>query len=151
MQFADAKLSRSSLLLSLKLYSAAVRNMEQTVLIPSLLREVPADDVLLAATHDEAAEEDARDLYECYLMLKAIRNTVDSGLVHPSDDVTSAKGKGQGRTEGLWKETEELELVADPEVLFQFHLRGLFSVMGHLTKTSQSLTAKYMDIIGILN
>lgn len=140
MQFAEAKLSRSSLLLSLKRYSTAVRNMEQTVLIPSLLREVPSDDVL----EQDAAMEDSKDMYECYLMLKAIRNTVDCGLISPHDDT---KIRGQA---ALHKSLEPL-LGADPEALFQFHLRGLFSIMSHLTKSTQNLTAKYMDIIGISN
>ncbi|KAL2096644.1 hypothetical protein ACEWY4_008792 [Coilia grayii] len=141
MQNPEAKLSRSSLLLSLKRYSAAVHTMEQTVLIPSLLREVPSDDVL-----EQETAEDAKDLYDCYLMLKAIRNTVDSGLGQPYDD-TKVKVGHAGPRKGM----EDLELDADPEVLLKFHLRGLFSVMVHLTKTSQSLTAKYMDIIGISN
>ncbi|XP_062408892.1 mid1-interacting protein 1-B-like [Sardina pilchardus] len=140
MQSAEAKLSRNSLLLSLKRYSMAVHNMEQTVLIPSLLREVPSDDVL----EQDAAFEDAKDLYDCYLMLRAIRTTVDSGLVSPHGD---AKVKGQA---ALHKSLEPL-LDADPEALFQFHLKGLFKIMGHLTKSSQNLTAKYMDIIGISN
>ncbi|XP_041920677.1 thyroid hormone-inducible hepatic protein [Alosa sapidissima] len=140
MQSAEAKLSRNSLLLLLKRYSMAVHNMEQTVLIPSLLREVPSDDVL----EQDTAFEDAKDLYECYLMLKSIRNTVDSGLVSPHDDT---KVRGQA---GLHKSLEPL-LDADPDVLFRFHLKGLFTVMGHLTKSSKNLTAKYMDIIGISN
>lgn len=140
MQSAEAKLNRNSLLLSLKRYSAAVHNMEQTVLIPSLLREVPSDDVL----DQDAAIEDTKDLYECYLMLKAIRNTVDCGLVSPHDDT---KVRGQA---ALHKTLEPL-LDADPETVFQFHLRGLFSVMSHLTNSTQNLTAKYMDIIGISN
>ncbi|XP_028855893.1 mid1-interacting protein 1-B-like [Denticeps clupeoides] len=126
MQPADAKLSRTSLLLSLKRYSAAVHDMEQTVLIPSLLREVPSD---------EAADR-AEDLYESYLALKAVRNTVESGLVAADD------GKA------LRRHLEPL-LDADPEVLFHFHLRGLFSIMANLTQRSQTLTAKYMDLIGI--
>lgn len=140
MQSADVKLSRSSLLLSLNRYNAAVHNMEQTVLIPSLLREVPSDDVL-----ELDAAEDAKDLYDCYLMLKTIRNTVDySDLINPHDD-TKVK-----RQAGLHKSLEP-QMEVDPETLFQFHLRGLFSIMSHLTKSSQTLTAKYMEIIGISN
>lgn len=37
----------------------------------------------------------------------------------------------------------------DPETFFRFHLTGLFSVMNDLTKKTQSLTVKYMDIIGV--
>ncbi len=140
MQFADAKLSRSSLLLALRRYSSAVHNMEQTILLPSLLRDVPYDDDDDEALDCEAAE-DNKDLYECYLQLKAIKNTVESGLV-PHDD---PKGKSHAV---LHKSLEPL-LEADPEALFHFHLRGLFTVMATLTRKSQGLTKKYLDIIGV--
>ncbi|XP_067307882.1 mid1-interacting protein 1-B-like [Pseudorasbora parva] len=131
MQSADAKLSRSSLQLALRRYSTVVHNMEQTVLLPSLLRDVP---------YDEAADN-SMDLYEYYLMLKAIKNTVESGLI-PHDD---AKAKSQAV---LHKGLEPL-LEAEPEAVFHFHLRGLFTVMATLGKKSQNLTEKYLDIIGI--
>uniref|UniRef100_A0A4W5KWW7 Thyroid hormone responsive n=1 Tax=Hucho hucho TaxID=62062 RepID=A0A4W5KWW7_9TELE len=84
----NTKLNRGFLLLALRRYSAAVHNMEQTVLLPSLLRDVESD-----SDEDEdcfqdchsAAESSCKDLYDYYLMLKAIRNTVESGLV-PLDD-----------------------------------------------------------------
>ncbi|XP_026138577.1 mid1-interacting protein 1-B-like [Carassius auratus] len=134
MQSADAKLSRSSLLLALRRYSTAVHNMEQTVLLPSLLRDVPYhnDPDCEAANH-------SMDLYEHYLLLKAIKNTVESGLV-PHDEAKSHAA--------LHKGLEPL-LEAEPETLFHFHLRGLFTVMATLTKKSQNLTEKYLDIIGI--
>lgn len=139
MQFADAKFNRSSLLMALRRYSSAVHNMEQTILLPSLLRDVPYDDDDDAL--DCEAAENNKDLYECYLQLKAIKITVESGLV-PYDDI---KGKSHAV---LYKSLEPL-LEADPEALFQFHLRGLFAVMATLTKKSHSLTKKYLDIIGV--
>lgn len=138
MQSAETKFNRNSLLLTLRRYSSAVSDMEQTILLPSLLRDVPSDDVWEC----EAAEESCRDLYENYLMLKAIRNTVESSMV-PLDD---HKTKGNAALKGL-----EPLLDTDPEALFRFHLRGLFSVMSDLTKKTQNLTEKYMDIIGVAN
>ncbi|XP_055051930.1 mid1-interacting protein 1-B-like [Misgurnus anguillicaudatus] len=137
MQSADAKLNRNSLLLALRCYITAVHNMEQTVLLPSLLRDVPYDE-----DDDDLHCEDAensRDLYEYYLQLKAIRTTVECGLI-PHDDPKSHAA--------LYKGLEPL-MEADPEVLFHFHLRGLFTVMANLTKKSQSLTKKYLGIIGV--
>jgi len=136
MQSADTKLSRNSLQLALRRYSAVVHNMEQTVLLPSLLRDVPYDE----ATDCEAADN-SMDLYESYLMLKAIKNTVESGLF-PHDD---AKTKSHA---ALHKGLEPL-LEAEPEALFHFHLRGLFTVMATLANKSQNLTEKYLDIIGV--
>ncbi|XP_034062891.1 thyroid hormone-inducible hepatic protein [Gymnodraco acuticeps] len=138
MQSAEAKSNKNSLLLALRRYSSAVCDMEQTILLPSLLRDVPSDDLWDCA----AAEESCTDLYSNYLMLKAIRNTAESNLVRLDDH--------KAKNTALNKTLETL-LDTDPEALFGFHLRGLFSVMSDLTKKTQSLTDKYMDIIGVAN
>ncbi|KAM6933719.1 thyroid hormone-inducible hepatic protein [Xenentodon cancila] len=135
MQYNENKLNKNSLILTLKRYNSAVSNMEKTILLPSLLRDVPSDEVL----DHKAAEESCRDLYACFMMLKAIRNTVESSLA-PLDDY-------KVKTPGL----KVAEPHLDPEALFRFHLRGLFSVMSELTKTTRSLTDKYLDIIGVAN
>lgn len=137
MQSAEAKFNRNSLLLALRRYSSAVSDMEQTILLPSLLRDVPSDEMWDC----EEGEESCRDLYGNYVMLKAIRNTVDGSLVLLDDH--SAKNNT-----ALSKTLEPL-LDTDPEALFCFHLRGLFSVMNDLTTKTQSLTEKYKDIIGV--
>ncbi|XP_039986218.1 thyroid hormone-inducible hepatic protein [Xiphias gladius] len=139
MQSAEAKFTKSNLLLALRRYTSAVRDMEQTILLPSLLRDVPSDE----AWDSEAAEESCGDLYGNYLMLKALRNTVESGLVSLDDHKTK-------RNIVLNKTLEPL-LDTDPETLFRFHLKGLFSVTSNLTKKTQSLTEKYMDMIGEAN
>ncbi|XP_051972880.1 mid1-interacting protein 1-B-like [Xyrauchen texanus] len=136
MQSADAKFNRRSLSQALRHYSTEVHNMEQTVLLPSLLRDVPS-----GGFTDCDAAENSSDLYENYLLLKAVKSTVESGLFAHND----AKAKSHASLhEGL-----EPLLEADPEALFHFHLRGLFTVMAALTNKSQSLTEKYLDIIGI--
>ncbi|XP_062873085.1 mid1-interacting protein 1-B-like [Trichomycterus rosablanca] len=135
MQSAETRLNKNSLLLALKRYSAVVKNMEQTVLLPSLLRDVPSEDAL-----DCEAAENCKDLYEYYHMLKAIRNKVESGLVPTEDGPVK-------RHVALQKTLEQL-MEDEPEALFYFHLRGLFSVMGTLTKKSKNLTEKYLDIVG---
>ncbi|XP_018619820.1 thyroid hormone-inducible hepatic protein [Scleropages formosus] len=133
MQPAETKLPRSSLLRALRHYSSAVRDMEQTVMLPSLLREV---------LYEEAEEVTGRaDLYELYLTLKAIRVTAESGLIPVEDCMAKAYHTLGGNLEPL---TE-----TDPETLFHFHLEGLLSVISNLTKMSQAITTKYMDIIGI--
>lgn len=138
MQHTETRLNRNSLLLALKRYSSMVNNMEQTVLLPSLLRDVPSEDAV-----DCKAEENSADLYERYHLLRVIRNTVETGLV-PHDDSEAKKHKS------LHKSLETL-LETDPEAFFYFHLRGLFTVIGGLTKKSQDLTEKYLDIVGIAN
>ncbi|XP_060754107.1 mid1-interacting protein 1-B-like [Neoarius graeffei] len=138
MQREETRMNKNSLLLALKHYSSAVSDMEQTILLPSLLRDVPSEDDVNCE-----AGENSKDLYECYNMLKVIRNMVESGLV-PYDD-------GSMKTRmALCKSLEPL-LEGDSEAFFYFHLRGLFSVMCTLTKKSQDLTYKYLDILGIEN
>lgn len=139
MQSAEAKFNKNSLLLALRRYSSAVGDMEQTILLPSLLRDVPTDEVW----DSEAAEESCDDLYGTYVMLKAIRNTVESGLT-PLDDHKT-------KSAAVLTKTLEPLLNTDPEALFCFHLRGLFSVMSDLTKKTHGLTDKYKDIIGVAN
>ncbi|XP_051252874.1 mid1-interacting protein 1-B-like [Dicentrarchus labrax] len=139
MQSAEAKFNRNSLLLALRQYSSVVRDMEQTILLPSLLRDVPSDQVWDC----DSAEESCSDLYGNYEMLKAIRNTMESGLVYLDDHQTKSNTAPNKNMEPL--------LDTDPEALFRFHLTGLFSVMSDLTKKTQSLTEKYMDIIGVAN
>lgn len=134
MQCVETRLNKKSLLLALKRYSSAVNDMEQTILLPSLLRDVPTE-------HNEDCEavEDSKDLFEYYHMLKAIRTMVESGLIPDGNTKTHAT---------LYKSLEPL-LEADPEAFFYFHLKGLFSVMDTLTTKSQELTDKYLEIVGI--
>ncbi|KAJ0022354.1 hypothetical protein NQD34_009844 [Periophthalmus magnuspinnatus] len=131
MQSTEARLSKNSLSLTLRRYSAAVSNMEQTVLVPSLLRDVPSDELC-------DCEETCCDLYHSYLMLKTIRDTVERGLVSPDDRKASDRNL-------------EPLLDMDEEGQFHFHLRGLFTVMRDLTTRTHSVTEKYKDIIGVAN
>ncbi|KAG7267070.1 hypothetical protein CRUP_033515 [Coryphaenoides rupestris] len=135
MQSADLNQSKSSLLLALMRYSAAVKHMEQTVLLPSLLRDVPSEqlwDGEVGRVEEEEAEE---DLYQSYLTLKAIKTAVEVGMVRSAAETLSLGPEPLGE--------------AGQEALFHFHLRGLFSVLAHLTEKSQSLTDKYMELIGV--
>jgi len=144
MQSADLNRSNSGLLLALMRYSAAVKHMEQTVLLPSLLRDVPSEQLWdgevgrVEEEEEEEEEESSQDLYQSYLTLKAIQTAVEIGLVPLDDNRQSAKSLGP---EPLGE--------AGKEALFHFHLRGLFSVLAHLTEKSQSLTDKYMELIGV--
>lgn len=131
----EARLKKNSLSLALRRYSAAVKDMEQTILLPSLLRDVPSDELCDC----EAGEESCRDLYHNYLTLKTIRNTVENGVVSLDEHKAAVS------------DSLEPLLDKDAEALFHFHLRGLFSVMRDLTTRTQSLTGKYKDIIGVAN
>uniref|UniRef100_A0A8C8E419 Thyroid hormone responsive n=1 Tax=Oryzias sinensis TaxID=183150 RepID=A0A8C8E419_9TELE len=134
MQNTDAKLKKNSLSLMLKRYSSAVSNMERTILLPSLLRDEPSDWM----ENCEAAQ--ANDLYGNFMMLRTIRNTAESSLVLLEEQDVRRK-------EPRWRPEPDQD--TDSEALFEFHLRGLCSVMNDLTKKTQSLTAKYLSMIGV--
>ncbi|KAJ7990177.1 hypothetical protein DPEC_G00297610 [Dallia pectoralis] len=147
MQSVEDRLNRGCLLLALKRYRAAVRDMEQTILLPSLLMGVesnPEEEDCFQGRLS-AASGPCEDLHDSYLKLKSIQNTVECGLM-PSDEPSS-----QNQTHLALNDTLEALLEGDPEALVQFHLRGLFSIMANLTKKSQGITNKYMDIIGVMN
>ncbi|KAJ8280665.1 hypothetical protein GJAV_G00057510 [Gymnothorax javanicus] len=136
MQSAETKLSGSSLLTALRRYSAVVRDMEETVLLPSLLREVPADE-------DNSRDQGSagRDLHEYYIMLKALRNTVESSLMSLNE---------HHRQPAHGKTLEPLQ-ESDPQALFHFHLNGILSLMNSLTNKAQRITAKYLQMVGVAN
>ncbi|XP_006627855.2 mid1-interacting protein 1-B-like [Lepisosteus oculatus] len=139
MQSADSKLTKSCLLVALNRYSSAVRNMEHTVMLPSLLRDVPAEE----PDSNQPADAACKDLYEHYLMLKSVKNTVESGLM-PLDEHAGKSRPSLGSPPEHLPDT-------DPETLFHYHLTGLFSVLSTLSQKSQTLTSRYKEIIGLSN
>ncbi|XP_061073430.1 mid1-interacting protein 1-B-like [Conger conger] len=145
MQSAEAKLGRSSLMAALWRYIAAVRDMEQTVLLPSLLREVAVDDDDDDCVDEGQEGSGGKDMYESYLMLKALRNTAESSFASHDEP------KGLGPHHQALSHTLEPLLQSDPEVLFRFHLQGIFAVMNSLASKSQSVTSKYLEIVGVAN
>uniref|UniRef100_A0A8C5LZQ9 Thyroid hormone responsive n=1 Tax=Leptobrachium leishanense TaxID=445787 RepID=A0A8C5LZQ9_9ANUR len=112
----------SSLTTAIAKYSKAARNMEQMVLFPSLLRDVPQED---------QASDEGRDLYDCYVKLKAIRMSLEQGLV-PED-----------------KEADGKITTAFSGEMFYHHFKGLSTVLNQLTQESNVLTSKYKDLLGV--
>ncbi|XP_067889458.1 mid1-interacting protein 1-B-like [Heterodontus francisci] len=116
-------------------YSSAVKNMEQTVMLPSLLQDIPLEDQHEA----KDATASSQNLYECYILLKSIKNTVESGLP-PFEDFK-------------WKINSAYDLENEDEVklekLFYDHVKGLCTVLNTLTKKANALTSRYEDMIGI--
>ncbi|KAL8191231.1 UNVERIFIED_CONTAM: hypothetical protein K2H54_070434 [Gekko kuhli] len=112
--------------------------MEQTVLFPSLLREVALEE------HDGGLEADLGegDLYESYALLKSIKQTAEGGLLsvatHTSPIVPGLKDQ-EGREE------------ADLEGLFHYHVSGLYRVLTRLTERAKTVTSRYNQIMGQIN
>nr|XP_033804458.1 thyroid hormone-inducible hepatic protein [Geotrypetes seraphini] len=113
--------------------SSAIYHMEEMVMFPSLLRDVPLE----SAT---SSDPGTRDMYEHYIMLKSIKVSMENGLI-PLDE---------------WKTTiaaadKEADAVETPnlEALFYSHFAGLLQTLNCLTKKANLLTKRYKDIIGM--
>uniref|UniRef100_UPI003AAEB2C5 mid1-interacting protein 1-B-like n=1 Tax=Centroberyx gerrardi TaxID=166262 RepID=UPI003AAEB2C5 len=148
MQITDSYNQKKSLFNAMNRFIGAVNNMDQTVMVPSLLRDVPLDDCaelreLRRAAADNAAPAYFRDgdMYSSYVLLKSIRNDIEWGVLQ------GEKPGGTGGTGGTGVELEEEE--DDLEKQFHFHLSGLHAVLSKLTRKANTLTNRYKEEIGI--
>ncbi|XP_078147309.1 mid1-interacting protein 1-B-like [Centroberyx gerrardi] len=144
MQITDSYNQKKSLFNAMNRFIGAVNNMDQTVMVPSLLRDVPLDDCaelreLRRAAADNAAPAYFRDgdMYSSYVLLKSIRNDIEWGVL---------QGEKPGGTGGTGVELEEED---DLEKQFHFHLSGLHAVLSKLTRKANTLTNRYKEEIGI--
>lgn len=146
MQVLTKHYPKNCLLTVMDRYSAVVHNMEQVVLLPSLLR-----DVQLSA-HWREAQDGAPDLYNYFTMLKAICVDVDQGLLPREEwQVKMAGGKAK-ETEDKAAETKEDKEEAlgqlGLEAQFQLHLSGLHHILTNLTLKAEEVTRIYQEITG---
>ncbi|XP_066225574.1 thyroid hormone-inducible hepatic protein [Saccopteryx leptura] len=146
MQVLAKRYPRNCLLAAMDRYSAVVHNMEQEVLLPSLLR-----DVQLSA-HGHQAQAGAPDLYNYFTMLKAICVDVDHGLLPREEwQVKMAGGKAiKAENEAAEAEEEEEEVLGqlNLEAQFHLHLSGLHHILTHLTLKAEEVTRIYKEITG---
>ncbi|XP_056650906.1 thyroid hormone-inducible hepatic protein [Monodelphis domestica] len=144
MQVLNKPYPKNCLLTVMDRYSATVRNMEQVVMIPSLLRDVALEDHSCQAPADEAG---AHDLYSYYTMLKSIRVDVDNGLL-PKD---KWKAKMTNSDEEDEEEEEEEKSGEEPDLETQFHLHfsSLHHILTHLTLKANEVTKRYQELTGL--
>lgn len=156
MQICDSSNQKNSLFSAMTRFIGAVNNMDQTVMVPSLLRDVPLDDATRAEVKSPARATGAGggggtnavhpvpaayfrtgDMYGYYVLLKSIRDDIEWGVLHQGGD---ERRKDPARLE---PDDEDLEQ------LFRFHLNGLHAVLGELTRKANTLTNRYKQEIGI--
>uniref|UniRef100_A0A3Q0RLU3 MID1 interacting protein 1b n=1 Tax=Amphilophus citrinellus TaxID=61819 RepID=A0A3Q0RLU3_AMPCI len=128
MQTPDSYNQKNSLFNAMNRFIGAVNNMDQTVMVPSLLRDVP-----LAYFQPDA------DMYSSYVLLKSIRNDIEWGVVQ-GDELRKDKVGVAG-----------VEEEDDLEKQFRFHLNGLHAVLSKLTHKANTLTNRYKEEIGCGN
>ncbi|XP_035250635.1 mid1-interacting protein 1-B-like [Anguilla anguilla] len=150
MQISDSYNQKHSLFNAMNRFIAAVNNMDQTVMVPSLLRDVPlldekeVDSVRTAGNGPDAYFYD-RDVYSYYVLLKSIRDDIEWGVFQAEDrrkDKVDITALDLSRME---KEGEGEDL----EKLFHYHLSGLHTVLSKLTRKANTLTNRYKQEIGI--
>ncbi|NP_001185910.1 thyroid hormone-inducible hepatic protein isoform X1 [Oryctolagus cuniculus] len=147
MQVLTKRYPKNCLLTVMDRYSAVVHNMEQVVMIPSLLRDVQL------SGHGGQAQAGTPDLYTYFTMLKAIRVDVDHGLLPREEWQAKVAGSEADEAENEAAETEEAEEERisgelDLEAQFHLHFSSLHHILTHLTLKAQEVTRKYQEMTG---
>ncbi|XP_078514397.1 mid1-interacting protein 1 [Lissotriton helveticus] len=160
MQISDSYNQKHSLFNAMNRFIGAVNNMDQTVMVPSLLRDVPLD-----SEEEEEDDDDKgtlqhhhppadfftaprRDMHSYYSLLKSIRNDIEWGVLQGEDRLKKDKLPPAAVEGGRPEEQPEAEQEEDLQQQFHYHLCGLHSVLGKLTRKAHLLTNRYKEEIG---
>lgn len=153
----DSASNKHSLINVMHRFMAAANNMDETIMVPSLLRDLPLEEQAVGEVeannnNDEpqCPNNKQRDMYEHYLLLKSIKNDMEWGLLKRE------MSSGASFLEMAVKQEELGAVSGDPprdensdlEHQFHFHLRGLFGVLSKLTLQADHLTNRYKREIG---
>lgn len=165
----DSTCNKHSLINVMHRFIAAANNMDETIMVPSLLRDLPLEEQQAAASglepnnnqhnsnHELSIPSKQRDMYEHYLLLKSIRNDMEWGLLkkemNSGTSFLEIAVKQQEEEQAVHKQQGVsgellLEDNSDLEHQFHFHLRGLFGVLSKLTLQADDLTNRYKREIG---
>lgn len=160
MQITSDPCNKHSLLNVMNRFMAAANNMDETIMVPSLLRDVPLEEqegqgeMVNHNNNIEPLPSKQRDMYEHYLLLKSIRNDMEWGLLKrelnsgASFLEMAVKQEGQQQHQHHEKNGVADDDGADLEGQFHYHLRGLFGVLAKLTVQADHLTNRYKREIG---
>ncbi|KAJ8351867.1 hypothetical protein SKAU_G00233430 [Synaphobranchus kaupii] len=150
MQISDSYSQKNSLFNTMNRFIGAVKNMDQTVMVPSLIRDVPLDEDkavndIRAASNGPTTYFSDGDMYSYYVLLKSIKNDMEWGVLQADERRKDMHGVGALEISRMDAEDEEEDL----EKLFRFHLSGLHTVLSKLTGKANTLTNRYKQEIGI--
>ncbi|XP_033638175.1 mid1-interacting protein 1-like [Asterias rubens] len=150
--------SNQSILGVMKGFIDAVNEMDETVLIPSLLIDMQVDPNTVAlpettttttTTRPEKdfavipTNQDSVNLHTCYSMLKAVKSELIRG---PTS--TSEADEEEEIPALIGADNRSRTLEAATARAFREHLLGLFGVLQQLTDVSKKLTGKYQEELG---
>lgn len=158
----DSASNKHSLINVMHRFIAAANNMDETIMVPSLLRDVPLEEQAAAGElepnnnnnddQEPPCPNKQRDMYEHYLLLKSIKNDMEWGLLKRE------MSSGASFLEMAVKQEEQQQASVTGDLLpdensdlenqFHYHLRGLFGVLSKLTMQADHLTNRYKREIG---
>lgn len=153
MQLQETPNQKNSLFNAMNRFLGAVNNMDQTIMVPSLLRDVPLEEDKEMSSLKSDVEEG--DMYSYYQLLKSIRRDMEWGINGASADDRHLKFTRMNSSTSsisfgsLSSEEDEEEEDEDLEKQFQYHLTGLQGVLSKLTQQADTLTKRYKKEIGI--
>ncbi|XP_040003607.1 mid1-interacting protein 1-B-like [Xiphias gladius] len=158
MQLPETPNKKNSLFNAMNRFIGAVNNMDQTIMVPSLLRDVPLDEEREMSSLK--SDEDEGDMYSYYQLLKSIRSDIEWGVRRAAADERRKESMKITRTNSIASTSssassssssseEDEEEDEDLEKQFQYHLTGLQAVLSKLTQQANSLTSRYKQEIGI--
>ncbi|NP_001085099.1 uncharacterized protein LOC432170 [Xenopus laevis] len=145
MQISDTYNQKHSLFNAMNRFIGAVNNMDQTVMVPSLLRDVPLDMEVKDEVHNTIGATNyfsRTDMHGYYILLKSIRNDIEWGVVQGED---RKKDKLSNMEISRLEDGDGEE---DLEKQFHYHLSGLHTVLNKLTRKAHILTNRYKEEIG---
>ncbi|XP_003468577.1 thyroid hormone-inducible hepatic protein [Cavia porcellus] len=142
MQVLTKRYPKNCLLTVMDRYAAVVRNMEQVVMIPSLLQDVQLT--------EPGKQAEGADLYTYFTMLKTIRVEVDHGLLPRQEWQAKAAGQAEEAEDDEAVDTEEERISRELDLEAQVHLHfsSLHHIFTHLTLKAQEVMRKYQEITG---
>lgn len=147
---------KNSLFNAMNRFLGAVNNMDQTIMVPSLLRDVPLEEDKEMSSLKSDLDEG--DMYSYYQLLKSIRRDMEWGISgagaddrHPEHLKFTRMNSSTSSISfaSLSSEEDEEEEDEDLEKRFQYHLTGLQGVLSKLTQQADTLTRRYKKEIGI--
>lgn len=157
-QLPETPNQKNSLFNAMNRFIGAVNNMDETIMLPSMLRDVPLEEEDRAISSLKSDDEEG-DMYSYYQLLKSIRRDIEWG-VRCAAAGEERRGEGMkikrmnssasiNSANSLSSEEDEEEEDEDLEKQFQYHLTGLQGVLSKLTQQANSLTKRYKKEIGI--
>lgn len=157
MQLQESPNQKNSLFNAMNRFIGAVNNMDQTIMVPSLLRDVPLEEDREMSSLK--SDEDEGDMYSYYQLLKSIRRDIEWGVKCAAADerrkesmkITRMNSSASTSSSASFssEEDDEEEEDEDLKTQFQYHLTGLQGVLSKLTLQANSLTKRYKQEIGI--